>query len=204
MCQRIKLTRAVVVEGKYDKIKIASIARGTIIVTNGFEIYKDSRLCELIRFHARQSGLIVITDSDRAGRQIRAHIKNILPKELHSRVINIHIPQIEGKERRKKEPSKEGTLGVEGIDADVLRCLLKKACEADGEIPAEKRITKNDMYLLGLNGSEGAVKKRELLCKELSLPAGLSSSSLLDLLNSLYRREELEEICARLEVKSQG
>ena len=196
---RIKLSRAVVVEGKYDKIKLSALVDAVIIVTNGFRIYKDSELCRLIRTYAEKQGLIVLTDSDAAGRQIRAHIKTILPKELHSRIASVHIPQIKGKERRKNEPSKEGTLGVEGIPADILRELL-----ASYEVGSEQRrdaagerITKNDMYGYGLSGGADSSEKRAALAERLGLPQGLSAKALLDLLNTLYTKQQFEELIGR-------
>lgn len=190
--KKLHLSRAVVVEGRYDKIKLSSLTDAVILVTNGFGIYKDRELCRLLRFYAESCGLIVLTDSDYAGRQIRAHIKRVLPKELHGRIASVHIPQIKGKERRKTEPSKEGTLGVEGIDADILRRLLEPY---EQEQPRRgEPVTKNDMYMLGLSGGADASEKRAALARELSLPEGLSSTALLDLLNTLYTKAQLEEI----------
>ncbi len=197
--EKIKLTRTVIVEGKYDKIKLSSIAQGTVIAVNGFDIYKNKELCRLIVLEAEKNGLIVMTDSDRAGRQIRAYIKKILPSHLQDNVINIHIPKVMGKEKRKAAPSKEGTLGVEGIDADELRALLKKACEADAYPLDKERITKNDMFELGLTGCANASEKRERLCRQLGLPVGLSSSALADVLNSLYTKKKITELCGRLD-----
>jgi len=192
MSEKLHISRAIVVEGRYDKIKLDSIVDGVILVTGGFGIYHNRELCRLLRRYAESSGLIVLTDSDRAGRQIRAHIKSVLPKALHSRVAEVHIPQIEGKERRKTEPSKEGTLGVEGIDAEILRGLLMPY--ADEKPRQGEPITKNDMFMLGLSGTADAAERRAELCRRLKLPSGLSSSALLDLLNTLYTREELEGI----------
>lgn len=194
--QKLRLSRAVVVEGRYDKIKLSSFVDAVILVTNGFGIYKDKELCRLLRFYAESRGLIVLTDSDNAGRQIRAHIKRVLPKELHGRIASVHIPKIKGKERRKTEPSKEGTLGVEGIDADILRRLLTPY---ENEQPREgEPITKNDLYMLGLSGGAGSSARRAALARELSLPEGLSSTALLDLLNTLYTKAQLEDIVSRL------
>lgn len=194
--QKLRLSRAVVVEGRYDKIKLSSFVDAVILVTNGFGIYKDKELCRLLRFYAESRGLIVLTDSDNAGRQIRAHIKRVLPKELHGRIASVHIPKIKGKERRKTEPSKEGTLGVEGIDADILRRLLTPY---ENEQPREgEPITKNDLYMLGLSGGAGSSARRAALARELSLPEGLSSTALLDLLNTLYTEAQLEDIVSRL------
>lgn len=194
--QKITLARAVVVEGRYDKIKLSSFVDGVILVTNGFGIYRDKELCRLLRFYAESRGLIVLTDSDSAGRQIRAHIKRVLPKELHGRIASVHIPRIPGKERRKSEPSKEGTLGVEGIDADILRRLLKPYENEQPRIG--EPITKNDLYMLGLSGGADASARRAALAKKLSLPEGLSSTALLDLLNTLYTKEQLDEIVSEL------
>jgi ribonuclease M5 len=195
--EKIKLNRAVVVEGKYDKIKLSAIIDGVILTTNGFGIFKDEELRRLICFYAERSGLIIMTDSDGAGRKIRAHIKSIVPKRYHADIVNIHIPQIKGKEKRKSAPSKEGTLGVEGIDTKMLRALLERYC-ADGTADKGEPITKNDMYMLGLSGRTDSSARRESLAARLELPGGLSSSALLDLLNTLYGREELEQICGGL------
>ncbi|MCD8095525.1 MAG: DUF4093 domain-containing protein [Ruminococcus sp.] len=192
MPERIKLSRAVVVEGKYDKIKLSSIVDAVILTTDGFGIYKSDDTKKLIRFYAESKGLIVMTDSDAAGRRIRAYIKRILPVQLQDRVANVHIPKIEGKEKRKENPSKEGTLGVEGIDAQMLRNLLARY-SVENDKPQRVRMTKNDMYMLGLSGCESAAKKREELAQRLSLPSGLSSTALLDLLNELYELEDIKE-----------
>ena len=189
MSEKIKLKQALVVEGKYDKIKLASLVDGVIITTHGFGIYKDKELCALLRFYAEKTGLIVM-------RQIRAYIKQILPKELQSRVLNLHIPQIKGKERRKAAPSKEGTLGVEGISAETLRGLLENAgAQLDGESAAHGGITGGDMYMLGLSGTGSAAEKRARLAAELGLPDGLSAHALLDVLNSMYTPDSLAEVC---------
>lgn len=196
--EKIKLSRAVVVEGKYDKIKLSAIIDGVILVTNGFGIFKDAELRRLICFYAERSGLIIMTDSDRAGRQIRAHIKSIVPKQYHSRITNVHIPQIRGKEKRKNAPSKEGTLGVEGIGVGTLRALLERygVEHGVGSGTGGGSITKNDMYMLGLSGCHDSARRRERLAEGLELPKGLSPSALLDLLNALYNKNELERICA--------
>lgn len=191
--EKIVVSKAVLVEGKYDKIKLSSLIDGVILTTNGFGIYHDKELRKLVRTYAKTRGLIVMTDSDRAGRQIRAFVKQIVPKEDYKNVTNIHIPQIKGKEKRKDVPSKEGTLGVEGIDADVLRSLLKDCIENAGENSRGEKITKADLFELGLSGGKNSGAKREELCRKLSLPLGLSTPALLDLLNSVCTKEELLE-----------
>ncbi|MBR1723662.1 MAG: DUF4093 domain-containing protein [Ruminococcus sp.] len=188
MTGRIKLSRAVVVEGRYDKSKLCSLIDGVVIVTNGFQIYKDPETRRLIRMYAEKQGIIVMTDSDAAGRQIRGYIKSILPRELHGNIVSLHIPQVRGKERRKTAPSAEGTLGVEGIDAQILRGLLMPYAEG-GDTPKRGGITKSDLYELGLSGGAESREKRADLARRLGLPSGLSANALLDLLNSLYDRE---------------
>lgn len=205
MSGRIKLSRAVVVEGRYDKCKLASIADAVIIVTNGFGLYRDKKTQRLIRQCAATCGLIVLTDSDAAGRQLRRTIKGIIPKENYSRVADLHIPQIKGKERRKENPSAEGTLGVEGIDADILRkMLMPYAVGEDGSENSDggnKKggITKNDLYELGLSGGADSSRRRQELSRRLGLPDGLSANMLLDLINTLYTREGFLAMAASAE-----
>lgn len=196
--EKIKLSRAVVVEGRYDKIKLSGLVDAVIIVTNGFGIYNNKELRRLIRFYAEKQGLIVLTDSDAAGRQIRGYIKSILPKELHDRVASVHIPQIKGKERRKTAPSKEGTLGVEGIPADTLRQLLTEFEEKDNRPSNDRPLTKNELYQYGLSGCPDSSAKREQLEEKLGIPKGLSPKALLDLLNTKYTREQLEDILGNM------
>lgn len=192
--EKLTVKRAVIVEGKYDKIKLSQLIDGVILATDGFGVFGNSELRSLIRFYAGKCGLIVMTDSDAAGRRIRAYIKSILPKEYAENVINVHIPKITGKEKRKENYSKERTLGVEGIDSRILYDLLKKSgCDAQ-PYARKNAITKYDMYALGLSGSKNAYEKRRLISQAAGLPEGLSSSALLDALNSLYTLPELCEL----------
>ena len=119
----IRINQAVIVEGKYDKIKLSSIIDGIIIVTNGFRIFKDTEKLELIRYYASTTGIIILTDSDSAGRKIRGYIKGAVNG---GDIRNVYIPDILGKEKRKEKPSAEGKLGVEGVDADILLDALEK------------------------------------------------------------------------------
>ncbi|MBO4356372.1 MAG: toprim domain-containing protein [Clostridia bacterium] len=120
--EKIKLRSMVIVEGKYDKIKLDSILDAEIIETDGFSIFKNEQLKEYIRKTALERGIITATDSDGAGLLIRNYLSGIVPPD---RIKHVLIPKIPGKESRKAEPSKEGTVGVEGIDADVLRSLFE-------------------------------------------------------------------------------
>lgn len=149
----IKVSEAVIVEGRYDKIKLSNILDALIIETNGFGIFKDKERLAFIRRLARERGIILITDSDHSGFQIRNYIANGIPKD---RIKHIYIPDIYGKEKRKKEPSKEGKLGVEGISDDILIKLFEK-CGVDCKaVSPENRITNYDLYAAGISGTENA------------------------------------------------
>ena len=192
----IKIKQAVIVEGKYDKIRLSNIVDALIIPTNGFLIYKDKETAELIRMFAKTTGIIILTDSDSAGFQIRTKIREIA---RGGKVINVYIPDVEGKERRKREASKEGLLGVEGIDDKVLLEAFQKAgvlCEENSKMTDP--ITKADLLDLGLTGSDGAAGRREELQKRLGLPKRLSANMLLEILNVMYSHEELVSFCKDL------
>ncbi|NMA79392.1 MAG: DUF4093 domain-containing protein [Clostridiales bacterium] len=188
----IHLEQAIIVEGKYDKIKLSSIIDAVIIPTNGYGIFKDKKKIELIRMFARTKGIIILTDSDSAGFLIRSHIKSIIPE---GEVMNVYIPDIFGKERRKAHPSAEGKLGVEGIPTQKLLDAFKKA----GVLPNEKKekgkkITKVDLYNDGLTGRENSAKMRELLLKELSLPSLMTTNSMLEIMNSMMSYDEYRDL----------
>lgn len=185
--EKIKISLPVIVEGKYDKIKLDSILDAKVITTGGFGIFNSAEKKALIR-RLCENGVILLCDSDGAGKVIRAHIKSMLPE---GKVINLYIPKIEGKEKRKKEGSKEGTLGVEGMDADLLRDLFRKY--ADASAVTRTPITKRDLYLAGLSGGENSVEKRDVLAAAYDLPSGMTANALLDALNMISSLKEFEE-----------
>lgn len=195
----IRIRQAVIVEGKYDKIRLSNIVDAVIIPTNGFTIYKDKETAELIRTFAKTTGIVILTDSDSAGFQIRSRIREIA---RGGEVINVYIPDIAGKERRKREASKEGLLGVEGIDDKLLLEAFAKAgvlCEDDSDRqPKTAPITKADLLDMGLVGSDGAAARREELQSKLGLPKRLSANMLLEILNVMYTREEFIAFCKNL------
>ena len=186
----IKLEQAVIVEGKYDKIKLSSLIDGVIIVTNGFGIFKDREKLELIRYYAEKTGIIILTDSDNAGRKIRGYIKGAIKK---GSIVNVHIPDIFGKEKRKIKPSAEGKLGVEGIDAAILRDAFSKAGITSSERTAPKDITKLTMFEFGLSGGNESSILRKKLQSRLGLPSMLSAGALLEVLNTMMTATELKE-----------
>ncbi len=188
----IKIDRVVIVEGRYDKIKLSSILDAVIIETEGFGIFNNKEKQKLIRKLAETKGLLILTDSDSAGFKIRSFIRGMVPAEL---IINAYIPDIFGKEKRKTEPSKEGKLGVEGIDAQTILSVLEKAgvfCETVEE--KEKReITKTDLYEDGLSGKQDSNALRIKLLKHLDLPERLTSNALLQVLNTFLTFEEYKQ-----------
>lgn len=189
MKQLIKLNQAVIVEGKYDKITLENLIDATIIVTNGFRIFKDAEKRTLIRLLAERNGLIVITDSDSAGSLIRSHLKQICPQ---GSITNVYIPQLSGKEKRKDKRSKEGLLGVEGMTQEVLLNSLQRSGIIGQQIAkkAEKKITKTLLFKIGLSGGNNSSFLRDELAAFLDLPNGMSANAFLDCLNAIYSYDE--------------
>ena len=194
----IHVTQAIVVEGRYDKKTLQRFVDAPIFETGGFGVMNDRRLLEFLRTVAEKRGLIILTDSDGAGFVIRNYLKGALPKD---RVFHAYIPDIPGKERRKKHPGKEGLLGVEAMDEQTLTRALERAgvlLEADGQ-PPEEPITRADLYLAGLNGTPGSSRRRQQLSARLGLPAHLGTTALLDALNILLSRQELFALAEELD-----
>ncbi len=183
----IKIKQAIIVEGRYDKIRLSSLVDAVIIQTDGFCIFKDEEKKALIRSLARKTGIIILTDSDGAGFQIRSHLRSIVKE---GEIINVYIPDVLGKERRKRLPSKAGTLGVEGMSSEVLLEAFRKAgIIADTSPQKSDLITKADLMDYGLIGASDSAKLRAALQKELGLPELLSANMLIEILNVMYTRE---------------
>ncbi len=187
---KIKIDKIVLVEGKYDKIKLDSLLDATVIAVNGFELFKDEEKKETVRALAKQRGAIILCDSDGGGTVIRRHLNSILPKESR---INLYIPEIEGKEKRKASPSKEGKLGVEGMDAELLRELFKPF-ESSTERKEVIPISIADLVEDGFSGGENSSEKRAALAKSLGLPSNISAKLLVDAINILGGRETYEKM----------
>lgn len=184
----LEISRPIIVEGKYDKIKLSRIVKAHIVTTDGFGIFSKAEKTALIRRLAEDNGVIVLTDSDGAGLVIRNYIKNILPA---NKIVHIYTPQIKGKEKRKTEPSKAGFLGVEGMDIAWLEEAL--APFADGGAKPRMNLTKADLYALGLSGREDSASRRKALAHALNLPDNLSANALLEAINLLVTEEEFEK-----------
>ena len=187
--EKLRIPYPVIVEGRYDKIRLSGVIDAHVVETAGFGIFSKKEQLTLIRKLAAPRGVIVLTDSDGAGKVIRAHISQALPPE---KVIHLYIPKIEGKERRKTAPSKEGTLGVEGMTDELLYDLFLPFAEKDGDVPLRTvgGITKTDLFTLGLTGGEDASAKRDTVAAAISLPTGMTSGALLGAVNILFARAD--------------
>lgn len=194
----IKISQAIVVEGRYDKNTLSQIVDAPIFQTDGFAIMHDKQQLELLRKVAKKRGLIVFTDSDGAGFVIRNKLKSCIPSQY---LLHAYIPDIHGKERRKSAPGKEGKLGVEGMTPQVIKeCLLRCGATVEGESQRRsvQQITKQDMMLAGLSGGQNSSEKRKLLMKILDLPEHMSANALLQALNMLCTKEEFEALIEKI------
>lgn len=192
--ERLKISRPVIVEGKYDKITLSSVIDAHVIPTGGFSLFRAEEKKALLRRLAEAHGVIVLTDSDGGGKQIRAFLSGILPKE---KVTHLYIPALSGKERRKEKPGKAGLLGVEGMSTSLLYELF--APFADGASPKEKAaLTKTDLYLDGLSGQKGSETRRAALARAMGLPPDMTANALLEAINLLYTEEEYRTLLANI------
>ena len=189
----IKIKEAVIVEGKYDKIKLSGILDTVIVETDGFAVFKDKEKQHLIRFLAEKRGIIIMTDSDSAGFKIRSFLKGIIKND---NVKNVYIPDIYGKEKRKTEMSKEGKLGVEGMETKIIMTALEKAGVLYNENDKRegREITHTDFFEDGISGGENSSQIRKAFAKQLGLPELISSSALLKIINSYMTYEEYKEV----------
>lgn len=190
---KIKLSQVVICEGRYDKIKLDSLLDAEIITLEGFGIFNNVEKRRLIVSLAERRGLIVVTDSDSAGSMLRSHINNVTRGKG---VEHVYIPPVEGKEKRKSAPSKEGLLGVEGMDTDTLRALFERF-ENESYHP-RCEISRARFYDDGFSGTDDAKARRERLAQELRLPRNMSTKALLSAINMLISLEEYERILEKI------
>lgn len=187
---KLSIPYPVVVEGKYDKIRLSNIIDAQIIVTDGFGIFRKEEKRILLRRLAAASPLIVLTDSDGGGKIIRSHLSGMLPRD---RIIPLYIPQIKGKERRKDKPSAAGTLGVEGMEDSLLYDLFLPYANPEAaplERARENLLSKVDLFEDGLTGGANSTQKRDELAAKVGLPSGMSANALLEALRLLITYEE--------------
>jgi ribonuclease M5 len=192
--KKLKIAYPIIVEGKYDRMKLLAICEGLIIKTDGFGVFKAQEKAALIRALAKKSPIIVLTDSDGGGKVIRSHISSLVPKD---KLIQLYIPKIEGKEKRKSEPSKEGILGVEGMENELLYNILAPFSSENDEGASEKLakiaqnpLSKVDFYIDGLTGGENSSRKRDELAKKFGLPPAMTPNALLEALKVIVTYDE--------------
>lgn len=197
-----RVREVIVVEGKYDEIRVHSAVDATTVPTDGFGIFRDEVRLSMLRRLAAQRGLIILTDSDSAGMVIRNHLMGTIPAE---QIRHAYIPPIAGKERRKSAPGKEGLLGVEGMDNAVVIAALERAgatfedTDNAAKPKADKmHLTKGDLYELGLSGRESSAQRRGAMLAALNLPLNLSANRLLEVLNATVAEQELKELLSKL------
>lgn len=201
MIEKRKIKFPIIVEGRYDKAALASLFDATVITTGGFSIFNNKEKQALIKKLAERGGIILLTDSDGGGKQIRSFLSGLIEKD---RLHHVYIPQIAGKERRKAAPSKAGFLGVEGVDAAILEKIFTDFAAAhpettaDGSVSSENvrtPVTRSMLYELGLSGSANAQENRDRLCVKLGLPKGMNANALFSALNMISSAEETASLC---------
>ena len=193
--EKLKIPYPVIVEGKYDRQKLAAVIEAQIITTEGFGIFKSREKAALIRALAQKTPVIVLTDPDGAGKLIRSHLSGLIPPD---RLIKLYIPRICGKEKRKSTPSAEGVLGVEGMETSLLRELFAPFCSADALTrAAENPLSKTDFLLDGLSGGSNSSARRDEISKKAGLPSGMSANSLLAALQIMLSYDEYLALVGR-------
>ena len=189
--RKLRIPYPIIVEGKYDRQLLVSLCDGQIYTTDGFGIFKKNERLSLFRELSRRTPIIILTDSDGAGKLIRSHLSSAIPRD---RLIQLYIPRIKGKEKRKSEPSAEGILGVEGMERRLLFELL---LPYEGEIVRDERLSKTDFYMDGLSGHEDSKSRRAELCRRLGLPEDMTANALLEALRILISYEEYCSLVGR-------
>lgn len=191
----IHIKQAVIVEGKYDKIHLSQFIDAVIIAVNGFQIFSDKDKQQLIKHYAKTTGIVIMTDSDSAGMMIRGRIKSIAGDAA---VFNAYVPEIFGKEGRKAAPSKEGKLGVEGIEPQLIMNALERCGITASDRPEGEPVTMQDFISDGISGGKNSAEKRRKLLEAIDMPQSLSSKALLEVINSMMTKEEYRSLADRL------
>lgn len=191
---KLKISLPIIVEGRYDKSTLSGFVSADIITTEGFAIFNNKEKQALIRRIAR-NGIILLCDSDGGGRQIRSFLSGIIPKD---KIYNLHIPEIEGKEKRKRKPSRSGKLGVEGMEKELLVRLLSPFEDKNFKGKGGDLTTKLDFFEDGLSGGNNSSIKRARLAELMELPKDISANALLEAVNLLYTRDEYKAFLSKI------
>lgn len=192
--EKVRISLPIIVEGRYDKSSLSGFLDANIITTGGFSIFNNKEQQALLRRIA-ENGVIILTDSDGGGKQIRSFLAGILPPD---KIHNLYIPKVKGKESRKRKPSKSGNLGVEGMDKETILRLLAPFIDGQKAKKDGKMITKVDFFTDKLTGCDGASENRAKLCRECGLPDDMTPNALLEAMNLLYGYEEYKRIIEKL------
>lgn len=194
MTEKLKIALPIIVEGRYDKATLSGYVDANIITTDGFSVFNNKEKQRLIR-RLCENGVILLTDSDGGGRQIRSFLSGILPKD---KIYHLYIPEIEGKERRKAHASAAGLLGVEGMKKEVILGLLEPFANGEIQQKSEKMITKVDFFENKLTGAPNSAARRAEICKALDLPHDMTPNALLAALNMLLGYEKYKELINKI------
>lgn len=195
MEEKLNIPYPIIVEGKYDRLRLLSVCNANILTTDGFGIFKKSEKLSLIRQLSTRTPIIILTDSDGAGKLIRSHLTSAVPKD---RLIQLYIPRIEGKEKRKTVASAEGTLGVEGMERKLLFDLLKPFEDSERVFAAAQNpLSKADLYADGLSGRSDSASRRNELAEKLGLPPNMTANALLAALKILVSYDEYCRLVGR-------
>ncbi|MBE6531969.1 MAG: DUF4093 domain-containing protein [Ruminococcaceae bacterium] len=194
--EKVKISLPIIVEGRYDKSTLSGFVDATIITTGGFSIFNNKEKQALIKRIAKD-GIILLTDSDGGGKQIRKFLQGILPSD---KIHNLYIPKIEGKESRKRKPSASGNLGVEGMEKDVLLRLLTPFKNGETAQKERKMLSKVDFFEDKLTGCDNSSERRKALCSLCGLPNDMTSNALLEAMNLLYSYEEYKQLVAKIDI----
>ena len=193
--ERLKIPFPVIVEGKYDKLRLECVMEGQILTTDGFGLFNRREKTQLFRALAQKTPLILLTDSDGAGKLIRSHLTSCLPA---GRLIQLYIPKITGTEQRKQHPSAEGTLGVEGMEQSLLYDLLAPYADAGAVLrAAENPLCKADLFEDGLTGCPDSTARRDAFAERLGLPAGMTPNAFLAALRVLLSYDDYLRMVGR-------
>lgn len=188
MAERLKIAYPVVVEGQYDRLRLQNVIEGQILTTDGFGIFNKKEKRALLQALAKKTPLIVLTDSDGAGKLIRSHLTSVIPAD---RLIHLYVPRIAGKEKRKKDPSAEGVLGVEGMENDLLFRLLEPYARQNLSVETvENPLSKTDFYIDGLTGAPDSAARRDAFAAKLGLPPAMTPNALLAAVKVLCTYDE--------------
>lgn len=190
MSEKLKISLPIIVEGRYDKSAISGYVDAIIVTTGGFSIFNNKEKQALIRKLSRD-GIILLTDADGGGRQIRSFLQGIIPKE---KIHNLHIPKIAGKERRKDKASRSGLLGVEGMERATIERLLSPFAVSNTDRTCREAVTRLDFFEDGLSGAENSTEKRKKLCSAMELPEDMTAKALLEAVNIFLTKEEYKQI----------